>query len=102
MPEICRGGIDKHIGHMSPTPNSFHQTPYVASQTKVFVGNPTGPAVRDGDATACGDPVAAFSSKVFIGPGAKGAHRAGDATGSHESWVANAAASGAGNVIAGG
>lgn len=90
---------DKHIGHASPrSPNPFHQTNYVASQTKVKAGG--NPVIRDGDATGCGDPVAGFSSKVKVV--GKGVHRLGDATGSHGSWVANASASGHAKVNAGG
>ena len=25
---VTRVGLDKHIGHLSPTPNPFHQTAY--------------------------------------------------------------------------
>ena len=37
MPGVVRKGVDKHIGHASPTSNPFHQTPYSnAAQSKVF------------------------------------------------------------------
>ena len=95
----------KHIGHASKTPNPFHQTIYVATQSAVTCG---GFPVITADATACGDPVVGVSSKVFVG--GKGVHRLGDATGGHGdpsrgratiSWVANASAGGHPRVDAG-
>ena len=26
MPAVTRVGLDKHVGHASPTPNPYHQT----------------------------------------------------------------------------
>ena len=92
-----------HIGHAcnGPPPGHpkpFHKTNYVASQNKVKCGG--APVIRDGDATQCGDPVAAFSSKVKVG--GKGVHRLNDATGGHAChFVANASAGGHPNVNAG-
>jgi len=54
MPQLVTDKY-KHVGHASPTPNPFHQTKYVASQTSVFAG--LGNVIRAGDATSCGDPV---------------------------------------------
>jgi uncharacterized Zn-binding protein involved in type VI secretion len=90
----------KHVGHASKTPNPFHQTKYVASQSAVTCGG--FPVITAGDATACGDPVVGVSSKVTVG--GKGVHRLGDATGGHGatlSWVANASAGGHPQVDAG-
>lgn len=93
-----------HIGHPcnGPPPGHpkpFHQTKYIASQTKVTAGGKN--VIRDGDATGCGDPVAAFSSKVTVG--GKGVHRQGDATGGHAChFVPNASAAGHPKVNVGG
>lgn len=89
---------DKHFGHASPTPNPYHQTKYVASQTGVTAMG--SPMITQGDATACGDPVVGFSTLVTVG--GKGVHRQFDATGGHGTWIANAAATGRSSVKAGG
>ena len=95
MPAIVRQG-DVHIGHASPTPSPFHQTPYPGGSPNVFVN---GKAVqRIGDSTACGDPAVAGSGTVFANGIA--VHRVGDGTGGHGSWVPNAAATGSPNVFA--
>ena len=98
MPEITRVGTDSHIGHASPTPNPFHQTPYTSGSPDVFTNGAK--TVRIGDSTGCGDTATGGSSTVFVN--GKGVHRKGDATSGHGSWVANASASGSANVIAGG
>ena len=98
MPGIVRVGTDKHVGHASPTPNPFHQTSYATGAAKVFVNGAK--VVRIGDTTGCGDPAAAGSSNVFAE--GIGVHRIGDATSGHRSWVANAAATGSGDVKANG
>ena len=98
MPAIVRKGLDKHIGHASPTPNPFHKTSYATGSSDVFV-NGAG-AVRKGDITACGDPATGASSNVYVN-GIQ-VHRKGDGTGGHGSWVGNAAATGSGNVFANG
>ena len=96
MPGVVRADVDKHIGHISTTPNPFHQFPYVAGQRSVFANNK--PVIRQGDKTRCGDPATAGSDNVF----AEGSpvHRIGDSTGGHGTFVANAAGSGSGNVKA--
>jgi uncharacterized Zn-binding protein involved in type VI secretion len=95
MPGIVREG-DVHVGHASPTPNPFHQTPYVASNNStVFINNRL--AIVKGDTTACGDPAVGASGDVFIGGIA--VHRLGDATGGHGTWSGNAAATASGDVI---
>ena len=98
MPEVTRVGLDSHIGHASPTPNPFHQTPYASGSPNVFTNGAK--TVRIGDSTGCGDPATGGSSTVKVN--GIGVHRKGDATGGHGSWVANASASGSPNVIAGG
>ena len=98
MPAIVRKGTDSHIGHASPTPNPFHKTSYAAGSGNVFVNGAA--AVRVGDKTGCGDPATGGSGSVFVNGIA--VHRKGDATGGHGSWVGNAAATGSGNVFAGG
>ena len=98
MPGIVRVGTDKHVGHASPTPNPFHQTSYATGAAKVFVNGAK--VVRIGDTTGCGDPAAAGSSNVFAE--GIGVHIIGDATSGHGSWVANAAATGSGDVKANG
>ena len=98
MPAISRVGLDQHVGHASPTPNPFHQTPYATGSSNVFTNSAK--TVRVGDTTSCGDPATAGSPNVFVN-GIK-VHRKGDATGGHGSWVANASASGSGNVFANG
>ena len=55
--------------------------------------------VRKGDTTGCGDSAVGGSSSVFAN--GIGVHRKGDGTSGHGSWVANASASGSGNVFAG-
>lgn len=98
MPAVTRVGLDKHIGHASPTPNPFHQTAYAVGSPNVFTNNAK--TVRIGDTTSCGDPATGGSSTVFVNN--KGVHRLGDSTGGHGSWVPNASASGSSNVFAGG
>ena len=98
MPEVTRVGLDKHIGHASPTPNPFHQTAYAEGSANVFTNGKK--TVRINDKTYCGDPATEGSSTVKVN--GIGVHRKGDATGGHGSWVANASASGSPNVIAGG
>ena len=98
MPGIVRVGIDTHVGHAAPTPNPFHQTSYATGAAKVFVNGAK--VVRIGDTTGCRDPAAAGSSNVFAE--GIGVHRIGDATSGHGSWVANAAATGSGDVKANG
>ena len=98
MPGVVRKNQDSHIGHASPTPNPFHKTFYRSGSPDVIV-NGTG-AVRIGDETSCGDPAVAGSPNVIVN--GIPVHRIGDATGGHGSWVANAAATGSGNVIANG
>ena len=97
MPEVTRVGLDSHIGHASPTPNPFHQTPYASGSPNVFTNGAK--TVRIGDSTGCGDPATGGSSTVKVN--GIGVHRKGDATGGHGSWVANQSASGSANVIAG-
>ena len=98
MPGVVRKGVDKHIGHASPTPSPFHQTQYSnAAQGKVYANGSL--VVVAGGSTSCGDPVSGKSSKVFAE--GKGVHRKGDATSGHGSWGGNAAQSGSPNVIAG-
>ena len=97
MPEVTRVGLDNHIGHASPTPNPFHQTPYASGSPNVFTNGAK--TVRIGDSTGCGDPATGGSSTVKVN--GIGVHRKGDSTGGHGSWVGNASASGSANVIAG-
>lgn len=98
MPGVVRKGVDKHIGHASPTPSPFHQTPYSnAAQSKVFADGSL--VVVAGGSTSCGDGVSGKSGKVFAQ--GKGVHRIGDGTSGHGSWGGNAAASGSSKVIAG-
>lgn len=96
MPEVVRVGSDSHVGHASPTPNPFHQTPYATGSGNVFVNDDA--VVRVGDVTGCGDPAAVGSGNVFVNDIA--VHRKGDATAGHGSWVPNAAASGSPDVFA--
>jgi|TARA_B100001094_G_C18182958_1_gene801990 uncharacterized Zn-binding protein involved in type VI secretion len=97
MAEVTRVGLDKHVGHASPTPNPFHQTAYSTGSENVFTNGAK--TTRIGDTTSCGDPATGGSSTVFVN--GKGVHRKGDATGGHGSWVANSSASGSDNVFAG-
>ena len=97
MPEVTRVSLDSHIGHASPTPNPFHQTPYASGSPNVFTNGAK--TVRIGDSTGCGDTATGGSSTVKVN--GIGVHRKGDATGGHGSWVGNASASGSANVIAG-
>ena len=97
MPACVRSGLDKHVGHASPTPNPFHQTAYVGGSPNVSINSAA--SIRVGDATSCGDPAVAGSSTVRVNSIA--IHRVGDATGGHGSWVANAASTGSSNVNAG-
>ena len=32
---VSRSGLDKHVGHLSPTPNPFHQTAYTGGSSNV-------------------------------------------------------------------
>ena len=64
MPAIVRKGLDKHIGHASPTPNPFHKTSYATGSSNVFVNGAA--AVRKGDVTACGDPATGASPNVYV------------------------------------
>ena len=97
MPGIARKGVDTHIGHASKTPNPFHKTPYVvAGQIKVKVNGSL--AVTTGGSTACGDDAVGGSAKVRAG--GFPVHRIGDATSGHETFLANACATGSSNVIA--
>lgn len=96
MPEVVRVGSDSHVGHASPTPNPFHQTPYATGSGNVFANDDA--VVRVGDVTGCGDPAAVGSGNVFVNDIA--VHRKGDATAGHGSWVPNAAASGSPDVFA--
>mgnify|MGYP003137846843 CR=1 FL=1 len=98
MPGVTRVGVDSHIGHASPTPNPFHQTPYSSGSPDVFTNGAK--TVRIGDSTGCGDPATGGSSTVKVN--GIGVHREGDSTGGHGSWVGNKSASGSANVIAGG
>ena len=98
MPGIVRVGTDKHVGHASPTPNPFHKTPYATGADTVFLNGAK--MVRVDDTTACADPATAGSPNVFAE--GKAVHRQGDATGGHDSWVANRAETGSGDVIANG
>ena len=94
---VTRVGLDKHIGHLSPTPNPFHQTAYATGSPDVFTNGAK--TVRITDTTSCGDPASAGSATVFVN--SLKVHRKGDATGGHGSWVPNASASGSPNVKAG-
>ena len=98
MPAISRVGLDSHVGHASPTPNPFHQTPYATGSSNVLTNGAK--TTRIGDTTSCGDPATAGSGSVFVN--GIPVHRQGDATGGHGSWVPNASASGSSNVFAGG
>lgn len=95
MPGIVRAG-DSHAGHASPTPNPFHQSSYVASQSSVYVNGAA--VIRSPDSTGCGDPVAGVSPTVFVEGAA--VHRLGDATSGHGSWVPNSAATSSTDVFA--
>jgi len=93
----ARTGIDRHVGHASPTPNPFHSTPYVGGYSKVLING--APAVRSGvDSTACGDQALGGNAKVLVG-GAP-IHRQTDPTSGHGSWVPNRCGSGSPNVLA--
>ena len=94
---VTRVGLDKHIGHASPTPNPYHRTSYASGSSNVFTNSAR--TVRIGDSTGCGDSAVGGSSSVFVN--GIGVHRRGDGTSGHGSWVANASASGSGNVFAG-
>ena len=98
MPAISRVGLDQHVGHASPTPNPFHQTPYATGSGNVFTNSKK--TVRVGDTTECGDPATEGSTNVFVN--GLGVHRKDDATGGHGSWVANKSNSGSPNVFANG
>lgn len=94
---VVRQGVDKHIGHASPTPNPFHQTPYSsAAQSRVYADSNL--IVVNGGSTSCGDGVSGKSGKVFAS--GQGIHRIGDATTGHGSWPGNAAATGSSKVYA--
>ena len=94
---VSRSGLDKHVGHLSPTPNPFHQTAYTGGSSNVKTNGAT--TIRIGDSTTCGDPATGGSTTVFVN--GKGIHRKGDATGGHGSFVPNSSASGSSNVFAG-
>ena len=95
MPAVTRVGVDTHIGHESPTPNIFHQTPYATGSSDVITNDQQ--TVRIGDVTECGDPAINGSSTVFIND--LGVHRKDDPTGGHASWIPNASASGSSDVF---
>ena len=97
MPAVTRVGLDKHVGHASPTTNPFHQTAYASGSPNVNTNSAA--TVRIGDSTSCGDPATGGSTTVFVN--GKGVHREGDATGGHGSWIPNSSASGSSNVFAG-
>ena len=97
MPEVTRVNKDKHVGHLSPTPNPFHQTAYATGSENVLTNSER--TVRIGDTTSCGDPATGGSTTVFVN--GIGVHRKGDATGGHASFVPNSSASGSDNVFAG-
>ena len=97
MAAVTRVGLDKHIGHASPTPNPFHSTPYAVGSNNVFTNSAK--TVRIGDTTGCGDPATGGSGTVYVN--GIGVHRKGDGTGGHGSWVPNSSASGSDNVFAG-
>lgn len=97
MQEICRVGLDKHIGHASGTPNPYHQTPYGIGSPNVRINSAS--VVRIGDTTECGDPAIAGSLTVRVN--SIGVHRKDDATQGHGSWVANKAATGSPTVRTG-
>ena len=64
MAAVTRVGVDKHIGHESPTPNPFHQNLYATGSTDVITNDQN--TVRIGDTTSCGDPAVGGSSNVYI------------------------------------
>ena len=96
MPAVTRVGLDKHVGHASPTPSPFHKTAYASGSPNVFTNGAA--TVRVGDKTGCGDPATVGSGTVFVNGLA--VHRQGDGTGGHGSWVPSASASGSSNVFA--
>ena len=96
MPAVTRVGLDKHVGHASPTPSPFHKTAYASGSPDVFTNGAA--TVRVGDKTGCGDPATVGSGTVFVNGLA--VHRQGDGTGGHGSWVPSASASGSSNVFA--
>ena len=96
MPGIVRVELDKHIGH-AKAKVPYHQTPYKIGSPNVYVNGQ--PAVRIGDSTFCNDKAAEGSTTVFVNN--IGVHRFGDKTTGHDGWVANKAATGSSNVIAG-
>ena len=96
MPAVTRVGLDKHVGHASPTPSPFHKTAYASGSPDVFTNGAS--TVRVGDKTGCGDPATVGSGTVFVNGLA--VHRQGDGTGGHGSWVPSASASGSSNVFA--
>ena len=97
MPGIARKGIDRNVGHASPTPNPFHNSPgAVAGQTKVRVNGFL--AMTIAGSYACGDNAVGGSTKVTAG--GIPVHRLLDATSGQGSFPPNACASGSLNVIA--
>lgn len=95
MPGIVREG-DRHIGHVSPTPNPFHRTAYQASlNNSVYVNGRL--AIVKGDQTSCGDTAVGASPNVFINN--IQVHRLNDSTSGHGSWVPNAASEASSDVI---
>ena len=97
MAAVTRVGVDKHVGHASPTPNPFHQNLYATGSADVITNDQN--TVRIGDTTSCGDPAVGGSSNVFIND--LEVHRKDDPTGGHSSWVPNKSASGSDNVFIG-
>ena len=63
MPACVRSGLDKHVGHASPTPNPFHQTAYAGGSPNVNINSAA--SIRVGDSTSCGDPATAGSSNTY-------------------------------------
>jgi|SaaInlV_130m_DNA_3_1039695.scaffolds.fasta_scaffold10561_2 uncharacterized Zn-binding protein involved in type VI secretion len=109
MTGIVRVELDKHAGHASKTPNPHHQYAYATGSTNVLTNNKhtvrigdtvNKPEDADDDLPSCGDPAAAGSKNVHINNIA--VHRKGDATKGHDSWPANSAETGSGNVFANG
>ena len=98
MPAIVRVDQDVHVGHASPTPGPFHQTPYATGSGNTFCNGTA--IVRIGDTTYCGDPASAGSGSVFVN--GIPIQRKGDATAGHASWVPNAASTGSPDTFADG
>ena len=84
MPAIVRQG-DVHVGHASPTPSPFHQTPYPGGSSNVFVNgigvsrqgdNNTGHLLPGSPCPGHSAPIATGSTSVFVN--GKGCGRVGD------------------------